>query len=386
MGVQKNVCIFAPVHIHTDVRVYQKEAKALASAGYDVTLIARKETVEEADRIRVIGVPRYKNRIQRFLFQPLMLREILQTKAPIVHLHNPDTLLLGFLLKLMGKKVIYDTHEDFTQRILMREWIPKLLRSGVAQAVSCLEALAGRIFDASIATQEDVAKRLGEKSIVIENAPISKGALIDKAYEHSRSLHKTNVFRVIYVGTIGRSRGLSQMVDAMEHVNQIVPARLWLIGPVHDQADFEKVKHRDGWKHVDYLGFLPQEMAFAHIIRSDAGLITIMDVGDHAKTSPNKIFEYQRFGIPFIASDFPEWRRKVGHVGSGVFVNQNNPYEIAQVLTYFCDNPHVAKAMGQKGMDYTMNEYNWERESAKLLGLYQALTSADNPMLGGVSP
>lgn len=379
------MCIFAPVHIHTDVRVYQKEAKTLALAGYSVTLIARKAIGEEQDQIQIIGVPRYKNRLQRFLLQPLMLRDILRTKASIVHLHNPDTLLLGFLLKIMGKRVVYDTHEDFRERILMREWIPKLLRTAIAKAVSSLEALAGRVFDASIATQEDVAKRMGEKSIVIENAPISQGELIDKAYEYSKSFQSSSCFRAIYVGTIGKSRGLQQMVDAMEHVNKHISARLWLIGPVHDELNFEKMKKRPGWKYVDYVGYLPQEMAFAHIIRSNVGLITIQDVGDHAKTSPNKIFEYQRFGIPFIASDFPAWRKKVGHVGSGVFVNQNDPYEIAQVMTYLFDQPQVAKAMGQKGMDFTVNVYNWENESEKLVGLYQSLTGSTKQVVGGVS-
>ncbi|MDF2678915.1 MAG: glycosyltransferase family 4 protein [Brevibacillus sp.] len=383
------VCIFAPVHISTDVRVYQKEAKALASAGYSVVLLARKDEGQGEDQVqgqlRVEGVPRYKSRFQRFLLQPLMLRKILRTKASIIHLHNPDTLLLGFLLKLMGKTVIYDTHEDFTQRILMREWIPRKLRKVIAKAVGLVEACAGRVFDASIATQADVADRLGAKSIVLENAPISRGELIERAYAHSLEVPKTGEFRVIYVGTIGRTRGLVQMVKAMEHVNRIFPARLWLIGPVHDQAGMEEAKARSGWMYVDYIGSLPQERAFAYIIQADVGLITIQDIGDHAKTSPNKIFEYQRFGIPFIASDFAAWRKKVGHVGSGVFVNQEDALEIAQMIALMHDLPQLAKEMGEKGMDFTINEYNWEMESEKLVRLYQRLSETGQTWVRGVA-
>lgn len=383
------VCIYAPVHISTDVRVYQKEAKAIASAGYSVVLLAREDEEYREDpvqgQLRVEAVPRYKSRFQRFLMQPLMLRKILRTKASIIHLHNPDTLLIGFLLKLMGKTVIYDTHEDFTQRILMREWIPGKLRKGIAKAVGRLEAWAGRVFDASIATQADVADRLGAKSIILENAPISRGDLIDRAYAYSLEVPKSAEFRVIYVGTIGRTRGLLQMVKAMEYVNQFFSARLWLIGPVHDPGGMEQAKAREGWVYVDYLGSLPQERAFAYIIQSDVGLITIQDVGDHAKTSPNKIFEYQRFGVPFIASDFAAWRKKIGHVGSGVFVNQGDALEIAQMISLLHDLPELAKEMGQKGMAFTVNEYNWEIESEKLVRLYQTLSETDQTWVRGVA-
>ncbi|QRG66240.1 glycosyltransferase [Brevibacillus choshinensis] len=389
MATPTKVCIFAPVHVSTDVRVYQKEAKALASAGYSVVLLARSvEGMNEelsGEMLSVEGVPRYKNRLQRFLLQPLMLRKILRTKASIIHLHNPDTLPLGFLLKLLGKTVIYDTHEDFTQRILMREWIPARLRTYIAKAVGKLEAWAGRVFDASIATQPDVAKRLGSKCIVLENAPISRGELIERAYAYSHSIPRTVEFRAIYVGTIGRSRGLIQMVKAMEYVNQYVSARLWLVGPVHDQAGMEEAKARAGWKYVDYMGSVPQEQAFAYIIRADVGLITICDIGDHAKTSPNKIFEYQRFGIPFIASNFAAWREKVGHVGAGVFVDQEDALEIAQMITLMHDRPQLAKEMGRRGMAYTINEYNWEAESEKLVSLYQSLSQTKPSWVRGVA-
>ncbi|MFD2370798.1 glycosyltransferase family 4 protein [Brevibacillus sp. GCM10020057] len=390
MGAATKVCIFAPVHAHTDVRVYQKEAKTIARAGYPVVLLARvaEEQAEEQSRgqLAIESVPRYKNRLQRFLLQPLMLTKILRTRAAIIHLHNPDTLLLGFFLKLLGKTVIYDTHEDFTQRIQMREWIPGMLRTCIAGAVGKLEAWAGRVFDAAIATQPDVAARLGQKSVVIENAPIAAGELIERAYAHSLSLPKPHEFRVIYAGTIGRSRGLLEMVKAMEYVNELFPARLWLIGPVHNPEGLEEAKAQNGWKYVDALGSMPQERAFAYMIRADAGLITIRNIGDHAKTSPNKIFEYMRFGIPFIASNFAAWREKVGQVEAGVFVNENDPQEIARALAMLHDLPQLAREMGERGRQFTLNEYNWEKESEKLISLYQSLTSQGQPLVRGVAP
>lgn len=371
----KKVCILAPVHLYSDVRVYQKEARTLAGQGYRITILARKDQEPTEASIKVIGVPRYKTRLYRFCMQPWMLWKALETKADIYHLHNPDTLPIGFILKLLGKRVIYDTHEDFSRRILMREWIPGCLRKPAARWVGRWERLAGRVLQGVIATQEGVTQRIGGKCILIGNAPITKGAIIDQAFRLSCQIAKGTPFRAIYAGYISKNRGLYSMVQALEEANRNRDSemRLWLMGPCPNPTELAHAQAMPGWEFVDYLGELPQEMAFAHMIRSDVGMITILDVGDHAQTSPNKIFEYQRFGIPFVASDFTAWRSQLEPVASGLFVDPENPQEIAQALSYLIDHPDRAKEMGERGSAYTLNVYNWEKESEKLLQLYEKI-------------
>lgn len=85
--------------------------------------------------------------------------QALLQKAEIYHLHNPDTLPIIILLRIFGKKVIYDIHEDFSKKILIKNWIPKLLRRPLAFFVSKSESLISTIATASIATQQDVIER-----------------------------------------------------------------------------------------------------------------------------------------------------------------------------------------------------------------------------------
>lgn len=363
----------APVHVYTDVRIYQKEAKTLVKEGYDITILARKEGGGEQEWIDVIPMPIYKNRLQRFLLQPWIFWKIIRVGARLYHLHNPDTLFIGFLLKMLGKSVIYDTHEDFTKRILMRNWIPYLFRRFLGRTVGWMESAAGRIFDAVIATQPDVSNRIGHKCVLIGNAPISQGELIERAYQISQDIEKGVDYRAIYAGYISESRGLFEMIEAMEWLNQERPARLWLIGPCPNEKELEKVRKMPGWRFVDYLGVIPQERVFAYMIRANVGLITIHDIGDHEQTSPNKIYEYQRFGIPFIASNFQRWRSQLEKISSGVFVEPKEPKQMAKAMSYFADHPEEAKEMGRRGQLYTLKEYNWEKESRKLLELYQTL-------------
>lgn len=344
-------------------------------AGYDITIIAKCEKDLIIDNgIKIIGVPKYKSRLKRFMLQPWFLIKTLKIKADIYHLHNPDTLIIGFVLKLLRNKVVYDSHEDFSKRILMRTWIPKIFRKLFASVISTLEKLAGQTFDACIVTQESVQKRIGGNTYIIENAPIINGDLIEKAYKLSNKIHKKNdVIRIIYVGGISKDRGIIEVTKILNEVNKYMRVRLWLIGFSKADNVLDILKDSPGWKYVDYLGFLPQEEAFAHIIKSDIGLSTILDVGDHSQTSPNKLYEYLTFSIPFIASNFNRWREKFEGVNAGLFINPRDVQQLFKSIYYLGNNKEIAKKMGKEGYDFILEKYNWNLESKKLLKIYKEL-------------
>lgn len=374
MNRMDKICIIAPVHPYNDVRVFQKEAKSLKKNAYVVQVISNIDSQKVVDGIQVIKAPVFNNRIQRILLNPIILFQALKTKSDIYHLHNPDTLIIGFVLKAFGKKVIYDTHEDFSKRILMREWIPILLRKTVALVVKTMEKTASKYFDAVIVTQPQMLDKFGGKSHLIENAPILQNDLTDMAYKLSESISEDDkVVRLIYVGGISRLRGVLEIIKVLERLNETHSFRLWLIGPCSDNLFLEELKRMNGWKYVDYLGFLPQEEAFAHMIKSDIGLVTILDVGDHSTTSPNKLFEYQRFALPFVASNFPKWIQQVADTESGIFVDPLDIDKITQSLITLGVDPEVRMNMGRNGQLYIFNKFNWDIESEKLIDLYATI-------------
>lgn len=368
----KVVYIASPIHDYKDVRIFQKEAISLAENNYQVYLLAQSPQSLFYNGVQIEKAPTYKNRVQRLLNQPVILFKMLKKKVDIYHIHNPDMLIIGFILKLIGKSVIYDTHEDFSKRILMREWIPLFARKKVASIVSGLEKLASNYFDATIVTQPQMIKRFGKKTYLIENAPLLQSEVITKAIEISNNKEKEEgEVRVIYVGGISSTRGLIETIKALHEVNKVFACRMWMIGPCYEKSLIKQLSELPGWEYVDYLGYLTQEEAFAYMIKSDIGMVTILDVGDHSTTSPNKLFEYQRFALPFISSNFPKWVEQVGYTESGMFVNPSNINEIIKGISILGLNPELRKEMGLRGRKFIYNEFNWEMESIKMLEIYK---------------
>jgi len=370
---KRRVCVVAPVHVWDDVRVYQKESRTLADAGYEVSLIARTPSPQTINGVKIIppvGSSRF--RLLRFLLLPAVGIQALLQNADIYHLHNPDTLPIVVLLRIFGKKVIYDTHEDFSKKILIKTWIPKLLRRPLAFFVSKSESLVSTMATASIATQQDVVERLNNNTLLLGNPPRTDQELIARVSKLTQSIDSQECqVRAVYIGHINRARGLYEMVDALAIANNATHVRLWLIGPA-DNDDLDSASGRPGWGYVDYVPSMEQELAFAYVERADVGLVVIRDAGGYAATDPNKLYEYMAFGKPFIASKFDVWVDKLADTDAGWFVKPDSSDEIASILLEIAENGEIAVTKGARGKDF-VRRYNWETESQKMLKLYHEI-------------
>ena len=56
------------------------------------------------------------------------LRIAIKHGEKIFHFHDPEFIVAGLLLKIMGKHVIYDIHEDNSTALLEREYLPIAFR------------------------------------------------------------------------------------------------------------------------------------------------------------------------------------------------------------------------------------------------------------------
>ena len=59
------VCVLTSVHTPFDTRIFHKEAKSLIKAGYEVTLVAQYHKDEIVEGIKILSLPKPRNRIER---------------------------------------------------------------------------------------------------------------------------------------------------------------------------------------------------------------------------------------------------------------------------------------------------------------------------------
>ncbi len=386
VGRLLKVVIVTPAHAtYADIRIFQKEARSLAANGYDVTLFAQAEGQLEPFReagIHIVPLS-YSTRGHLVFGLPRLFVRLLRENADVYHLHNPFSIPLVVALKTFRRKVIYDVHEDYFERIRIRAWLPKLLRAPVAHMVVGAERLVGGVVDGAIATQPEVVARLGPRAILLENAPLVDDAIVVRSEEFARQIpdevaNPDGSLRIIYAGSVSRVRGLSTMMEALGLVNESTPARLWLVGPPDDETGLDEAMNHPAWPHVDFLGRLEhQHEVFGYMQRSDVGLALFRDHGGYARISSNKLYEYLASGIPFVASAFPAWKERLASVNAGFFCEPTDAQCVARKLVFLARNPGEAHQMAERGLRFIRIEFNWDTDKAKLLSLYEDVLAGD---------
>ncbi len=362
------VCILTSAHPPLNGRVFHKEAKTLAKAGYNVVLIAQhtQHTREETiDGVKILPLPRPKNRFVRITKVVWKLfRLALKEKANVYHFHDPELILVGLILKFFGKKVIYDVHEDYPKQILSsQKWAGNVyVRKFIAFITNIIERPGAFGFDSIAAATPDIAKKFNpSKTILIRNLPILE--LIDKAQPVDC---KTDKPIVIYAGVLTRIRGMKEIIQAMEFVGD--KAELWFLGKWESEEFRKECQDLEGWKHTKYLGLFPLDQVYEYIKAADIGISTLYPIEKYVTSLPIKAFEYMACSLPMVMSNFPDWQETFGEYA--LFANPYSPEDIAEKVLYLLNNPDKAKQLGDRGRDLAEEEYNWEAEGRKLLDIY----------------
>ena len=362
------VCILTSVHPVFDTRIFYKEAKTLVKAGYDITLIAQHNKDEIVDGIRIVPLSKPRNRLERMTKTVYILFNIaLREKPTICHFHDPELIPIGVILKLLGKKVIYDVHEDYGKQNLYKTYIPVAIRKPVARLVSFIEKSASKFFDRIIVATDDILKNFitHKGSVAIRNFPVLTN------FGGTQKKRRSNqMFAPIYIGALAETRGITQIVEATEYLESI---KLILGGNFSPESYEKEVKCLKGFQKVEYLGYIKHTKIPEYLAQADVGIVCFHPVPNHINSMPNKLFEYMCAGIPVVASDFPLWKKIIEGDKCGICVNPLDPREIAEAIEYLMEYPDEAQKMGANGREAILQKYNWENESKKLLKVYEEL-------------
>src|SRR5699024_5926071 len=201
------ICHLTSVHNEEDIRIFIKECSSAAKENFELHLIAPFDGDYEKNNVRLHGIKKlYSNRLQRMTkLSKDIYKKAISINADVYHFHDPELIPLGLKLKRLGKKVIYDVHEDTPRAILSKYWIPSILRKTVSFIFERYENYASKKFDYIISATPFIAHRF--LKFKKECANINNYPFLKELKQDGESINIKKE-QVCYIGGITPMRGI----------------------------------------------------------------------------------------------------------------------------------------------------------------------------------
>jgi glycosyltransferase involved in cell wall biosynthesis len=372
---QIRVCHISTVHPLNDVRVFYRECCSLAEAGYEVHLIIQAEKPFVKERVHIHPIWSAKSRILRMLFMPwVAMIKALRIKASIYHYHDPELILMGFVLRwIFGKKVVFDIHESVARQVISKHWLPKWSRKPIAIFYKSIE----RMFipgQALVLASQYIMSDYSPASYLVRNYPLISEDLLRMVNERKRH---TDVPLLVYVGYVARIRGAMVYVKlAGKLAERGYDFRMEIIGQYSKELGRElraRIEELQLQEKVLLRGRLDWMDAMRFVSQATIGMCLLLPVPNYKASLATKILEYMMLGTPVLASDFDCWRDFVEGERTGMMADPTKIDEVVGVCEQMLSKPDELAAMGKRGMEAVRSKYNWSTEFKELLRCYNDL-------------
>lgn len=381
---QRRVTILSSVHLALDNRVFYREARTLAGAGYAVTLIAVHDHDEVRDGITIRALPQVP-RWRRPLLWRRLLGMAMTTQADIYHFHDPELLLVSPFLRLRtGRPTVYDIHEVYPEFVEVKDYLPGWLRRPLAGLTRVVEPALARHESGLIFADDQIAAAFegaNKPKVIVPNFPDLAQLSGSEAAPLPDAPNKT----ILYLGGMERNRGAGLMLTAFHQVLQTVPdARLLLVGhfaPPELEQEIRRRAHELGIEAaVNIIGRVPYEAVPGYLRQASIGWVPWQAARKNELNVPTKLFEYMSAGLPVVASDLASIRPFVEPGRSGLLVRPDDSQAHANALVCLLAQPDKAASLGHRGLELVQTRFNWEAVAPRLLALYDQLLSQSAPV------
>ena len=366
----KKICHLTVLHFRYDLRIVTRECLSLVQKGYDVHYILNDGRGQEAfEGLHIHDLNAPTTALKRFTKTHYnCLRKALSLQANVYHFHDPELMIVGLILKILGKKVIADIHEDIPNQIKGSIKKNKFNRHLFSSIISRLEKWILPFLDAVITSSPFVENKLRPFSKKIVNI----ACFPDLRTEFSGLPNKGNEkYDLVYTGSISPLRGIIETLDVIEKTD----INFALAGDFQGKNLEKQLKEKPAWrKNTTYLGYIENRLDYVNLLyNSKIGLTTLQYNPSFEATYCIKMFEYMAAGIPQISTNFDYWKKWFTHLDCIIFVDPTNEKQVKSAITYLLSDPENAQRMGKNGREAVENLLNWQSQEKKLFKLYKEI-------------
>jgi glycosyltransferase involved in cell wall biosynthesis len=369
------------VHPPDEPRIYERECRTLAEAGYDVTYLVPGATPGRDDHgVRLAGLP-VRPRKGRWLSSRQIVGTLRDLRPFVVHLHDPELLTLLPILRPFVPRLVCDVHEYLAEQVVGKPYIPPRARPTASKASGFALRRLTAWSDAVVVAYDGMLHQLGPRPrlrMVVPNYP--RLAHFEGA-EPIAELAADPRLRLAYIGGLSRKRGSALMLDVMERLDR--DDALLVLGGGFASPDLEretKARLDDGLAdRVRFLGRVPRDrvpayLASAHVVWNPM----LPSVQYSLPSVETKIYEGAAVGAAILTSDMAGRAELVRGEGIGIAVEPTVEGHLDGVRRLMADRAAVT-AMGERGRSAVRERYSWEAFEDRFLDFYDRLCSSDRP-------
>ena len=367
----KRVIVSVINDLVTDQRV-NKSCLTLQKMGYEVLLVGRKQRKSPPMDDRPYATHRMK-----LLFEkgPLFYAEfntrlfffLLFHRSQLLLSNDLDTALPNYYIsRLKGIKMIYDSHEYFTEtpELVGRPRVQRVWKRIEGKVVPKLKEMI-TVCD-SIANLFE--EKYGVKCHVVRNIP-PRAALPPKGDKAALGLPEDKHLLVLQGSGINIQRGAEELVEAMQYLDDCF---LMVIGG-GDVLPTLKLMTRE--LHVEdrvrFLPRMPYADMMAHTQLAELGFVLDKDTNlNYRFCLPNKLFDFIQAGVPIVASHLVEIEKIIQKYDIGLFIPDHDPKSITKTIREGLDDAS-RRARWQQGLARAAEELCWENEQQTLIEIYK---------------
>ena len=361
------VCQLTTGHSLDDERILHRIARSAREFGCESVIAGPGDGTLAFPTIEMISYPQLNHRLgplgRLFVWIPVLWWS-LRNRQDLYHIHDPDLVLVGLVLKLLRRKVIYDVHDDYEASFKDRLASQPFLLKWVPSCWWWFERRAAEAFDGVVVADRHLAAKFSRcEAVLLGNFP-------DHQFTASANTDAETTFNLLYVGGVTRARGVGVALEALRKLS-FPDIRLHIVGSANEASLLEALQDEP---RVVLHGRVPWTDLKRHYERAHVGLALYQPLegflycpGENAV----KVIEYMAAGIPVLTSDFPGLRAFVEGQGIGQVVKPDDPAAVAAVIDVLYHDDRLRRRLGTKGRTLFESEYNWERHKGRLLELYR---------------
>ncbi|MGE0022664.1 MAG: glycosyltransferase [Hyphomicrobium sp.] len=391
----RTVVMLVVSDLRVDPRV-EREARALARAGYDVVAVwpdLRDKPPPELDwgpRVTFRTLPwdygTFAYGFPGFLGHK-MANIALEYQPLAFHAHDLSTALVGLIAaRATGAHLVCDFHEWYSENVtwsvvrgayVAHDW-------KVRNAYRFLERMAFKHATAVVTVCESLAREMEREfgarqgSVhVIRNIP-SLNSEPTHAYRPLKDELglAPETFVLLWQGGVGPSRMIEPIIEALP----LVPKCVFVIrGPgIEFYGDgYRRLAEKLGVAdRVMLLPPVPSRDVVAAAKGADAGIWTLPNLCKNFYYAlPNKIFEYVAAGLPVLVAHYPEARKLVEGHAIGRCFDPYDPRSIAAAIQSLASSPNLTKQLSERTRE-ALHDMNADAEWDKLVAIYRDLEAA----------